>query len=43
MESPTGTFLHKTYIGYSRADAIRKAKREAIDAKIFNNQSKPVR
>ena len=43
MESPAGTFRQKTYIGYSRADAIRKAKREDVDKNHFCNQSKPVR
>ncbi len=43
MESPAGTFRQKTYIGYSRADAIRKAKRENIDKDHFFNQSKPTR
>ena len=43
MESPEGTFQRKTYVGYSRSDAIRKAKREDIDKKNFFNQSKPVR
>lgn len=43
MESPCGVFQQKTYIGYSRAGAIRKAKHEKIDTGIFVNQSKPVR
>lgn len=43
MESPEGTFQRKTYVGYSRSDAIRKAKQEGIDKKNFFNQSKPVR